>query len=349
MYDTLMQMGRWFGYRPRYEDLCRIWLPKEAAAWYAHIGEATEELQQELRRMERAKATPEEFGLAIRSHPSALMVTARNKMGSGEKQVLVGLSNNYIETTKLSVDAVDVNRQARDRFLRSLGECGTEGPQFAEVPGGLLVSDVPVGLVDSFLRDFVNERESILTDTRPVRQYVADRAADELSTWDVLIASRNSGTDDPVELSGWPVRPIMRSIGAGDLSRGVLSISGSRARVASRGMEKAGVDAEAVAAAEEAYVAWKRPEAGEAVNFPDRIYRAERTKPLLLLFNIRINPDVDEDLAGIIPEAPVVGWGISFPTSARPNDRVEYILNTVKLREMFGDDDTDEDLERDED
>ena len=27
MYDTLMQMGRWFGYRPDYQDLCRIWMP----------------------------------------------------------------------------------------------------------------------------------------------------------------------------------------------------------------------------------------------------------------------------------------------------------------------------------
>jgi hypothetical protein len=45
MYDTLMQMGRWFGYRADYEDLCRVWMPEEAASWYAHIAEATEELQ----------------------------------------------------------------------------------------------------------------------------------------------------------------------------------------------------------------------------------------------------------------------------------------------------------------
>ena len=34
MYDTLMQMGRWFGYRPGYEDLCRIWMPEAAEGWY---------------------------------------------------------------------------------------------------------------------------------------------------------------------------------------------------------------------------------------------------------------------------------------------------------------------------
>ena len=45
MYDTLMQMGRWFGYRPEYEDLCRVWMPEEAEGWYAHISESTEMLR----------------------------------------------------------------------------------------------------------------------------------------------------------------------------------------------------------------------------------------------------------------------------------------------------------------
>lgn len=28
-YDTLLQMCRWFGYRPGYEDLCRVYLTQE--------------------------------------------------------------------------------------------------------------------------------------------------------------------------------------------------------------------------------------------------------------------------------------------------------------------------------
>lgn len=51
MYDTLLQMGRWFGYRPGYEDLCRVWMPEEAQGWYAHIAESIEELRDELARM----------------------------------------------------------------------------------------------------------------------------------------------------------------------------------------------------------------------------------------------------------------------------------------------------------
>jgi len=65
MYDTLMQMGRWFGYRGGYEDLCRIWMPSEAIDWYAFIANAADELHDELRTMEKAKATPRMFGLEV--------------------------------------------------------------------------------------------------------------------------------------------------------------------------------------------------------------------------------------------------------------------------------------------
>ncbi|OLQ85285.1 Z1 domain-containing protein, partial [Vibrio panuliri] len=97
MYDTLMQMGRWFGYRNGYEDLCRIWMPDDAIDWYAFIANAAEELHDELKAMDQAKAAPEDFGLAVRSHPASLLVTAKNKMGSGlEVTTFVGLSNRFI-------------------------------------------------------------------------------------------------------------------------------------------------------------------------------------------------------------------------------------------------------------
>ncbi len=79
MYDTLLQMGRWFGYRPGFEDLCRVWLPIEAIDWYGHISESTDELRAELKRMYRAGRTPKDFGLAVRAHPDSLLVTAQRK------------------------------------------------------------------------------------------------------------------------------------------------------------------------------------------------------------------------------------------------------------------------------
>ena len=112
MYDTLLQMGRWFGYRTGYEDLCRVWMPEEAQGWYTHIADSIEELRDELARMQSVNATPRDFGLKVRSHPDTLLVTARNKMGSGRPlRVLIGLANSFVETAILRRDVRSLDRR----------------------------------------------------------------------------------------------------------------------------------------------------------------------------------------------------------------------------------------------
>ena len=128
MYDTLMQMGRWFGYRPGYQDLCRIWMPDAAQGWYEHVSESIEELRGEFRSMEASNATPEDFGLKVRSHPDTLIVTARNKMGTGAQIVVsIGLAGRLIETHTLRRDAesLEVNRNAARRLSQQLRQSGS--------------------------------------------------------------------------------------------------------------------------------------------------------------------------------------------------------------------------------
>ena len=47
MYDTLMQMGRWFGYRDSYMDLCRLYTPVQMQDWFKDIADATSDLLRE--------------------------------------------------------------------------------------------------------------------------------------------------------------------------------------------------------------------------------------------------------------------------------------------------------------
>lgn len=74
-------------------------------------------------------------------------------------------------------------------------------------------------------------------------------------------------------------------------------------------------------------------------NYPDRIYREERTRPLLAVHLLAIG-DEEEDLSS---EAPVAAWGLSFPGTAREEDRVEYLVNTTWMREHGLEDDVDDD------
>ena len=80
MYDTLMQMGRWFGYRPGYADLCRLYTTPQLIEWYQHIAFATEEMREQFDDMVRLNRTPLQYGLKIRSLPGVLQITAANRM-----------------------------------------------------------------------------------------------------------------------------------------------------------------------------------------------------------------------------------------------------------------------------
>ncbi len=87
-YDTLTQMCRWFGYRPNYEDLCKVYLTIESNEWYTFIAEAINELYEELEIMSLQEKTPKEFGLKVRDHQGSLIVTARNKMETAENSII---------------------------------------------------------------------------------------------------------------------------------------------------------------------------------------------------------------------------------------------------------------------
>lgn len=347
MYDTLMQMGRWFGYRVGYDDLCRIWMPRDAVAWYSHIAEATEELHQELRLMESAKANPKQFGLAVRSHPSTLMVTARNKLGSGMRTVAVGLSSNFVETAKLTSNWNDLKKNSNTaaRFVSKITGLGHSPNNAKSVAGGYLLDSVPVEVIDDFLLAWVNAEQSITTQIEPIRHYIRKRKDDELSSWDVHIATLKTGDLDTS--LGWPIIPITRKIGAFDLDRGFISIGGSKMRVSSRGVEKLGLTDELAAKVEAEYREERRFAPDAKVNYPGKIYREVRKRPLFALYLVSIKELDNSTITNHadFPEEPVVAWAISFPKSARADEKVEYIINTTKQRELFGEPDEDEDEE----
>lgn len=347
MYDTLMQMGRWFGYRTGYEDLCRIWMPAEAIGWYAYIANATEELHSEIHDMAAVPtATPRDFGLAVRSHPASLLVTARNKMGSGTKvTTLIGLSNKFVETSRVSTGSGDLsaNIDAAKSLLLKLRGAGVEEQRS---PWGALYCGVPVQFIDEFLAVWRNAEQSATTDPDPVRKYIRARSVDELKTWDVLVPSLTRGKSD--ETLGVPIVPATRYVDLQDLQHGFMSFSGKRMRVASRGVEKAGVEPARAEAAESRYREENGKTDGDRVNYPDSIYRRERDRGLFILHFVKAKaPDGQEDAkhVDLVTSDPVVAWGISLPVSSRAAERVEYVVNTVRYRELFGEDDEDEDQE----
>lgn len=90
-YDTLLQMGRWFGYRQGYEDLPRVWVTKGLDRDYAFLARVERDLREEIESVQGSEFTPRQVGVKVRAHPGRLQVTADNKMYSA-KLVQLGLS-----------------------------------------------------------------------------------------------------------------------------------------------------------------------------------------------------------------------------------------------------------------
>jgi len=333
MYDTLMQMARWFGYRPGYEDLCRVWMTPSAAGWYAHIAESIDELRGQVRAMEARRATPEEFGLMVRSHPDALMATSRMKMGSAEEVVRsLDLSAEFIETPILHADRTVLaqNLAAAKRLVEAIENAGHQLAAAERWPSGAprasagyLVRAVDAQHVINFLRDFTIYDRAAVIGSDPIIRYIRDRTALELEKWDILFPSVKPSDDNPrSDVLGVPIWCQSRT--AGESEGDELRLS-SRFRVASRGMERAGIDQEIAERAEKSFV-----ERTGNTNVPDREFRAVRARPLLMVHLLSVK-DAPESL-GTLASEPTAAFSISFPVTRLEGEKVQYVVNATWLR-----------------
>ena len=208
MYDTLLQMGRWFGYRPGYVDLCRLYTTDELRDFYSHITMAAEELRQEFDLMAVRGMTPSDFGLRVRSHPAGLVITAANKMRNGTPMT-VSYSGDITET--ISFDrATGVNRRNHERFGRFIQSLG---------------SPVHVASDNRIWRAVAGERVADLLEEITVHQASRKARGDYLSRyirsqnamgglvdWTVaLISNQAGGPELAAELGGWTAHPVQRT------------------------------------------------------------------------------------------------------------------------------------------
>ena len=324
MYDTLLQMGRWFGYRDGYSDLCQIWLSDEAIHWYRHISLATDELRSEVRRMKALNLTPKDFGLKVRAHPDSLIVTARNKMRTAQTiEKIISVSGQGLETARLhsSDDHIRANSLAAELLIK---EFRTSGIRQDESPRkNTIWRDVPKDIICRFLRRFESHPLNLAFQRDDLASFLENTSEPKLMQWDVVLPN---GEGDPIEFIGVSYRPQKRKV---DIHRDTSSIlvSGEKRRVGSRGIEKEGIREEIIREIE-------NDDKYRGKSVPDRAYRAKRTKPLLLLHLIK--PYFKEEEYDINGNT-LVAVGLSFPEfdDSDVTRRVRYRVNLVEWRNIF--------------
>ena len=118
---------------------------------------------------------PIDFGLKVRAHPDALLVTAQNKMRTSVliKRV-VSIANKSLETTyvKTNENVVNANKIVTERFLRELGNGGFT-MQSSEL-GNPIWQRVSKGLVANFVRDFAVDPANVKFQAKDLASFIAN-------------------------------------------------------------------------------------------------------------------------------------------------------------------------------
>lgn len=347
MYDTLMQMGRWFGYRIGYEKLFRIWMPDDAMGWYAHITRASNELKEEIAKMNRLGATPREFGLRVRAHPTSLIITAKNKMKHSERiERWITLDGEFFETPRFrpSIDIMRANVKRADSLLSAIvSQCGNP------VGSGnqpIFWSNVPRALICSFISKYENHPMNMEANGAALEQYINNN--NSFAKWDVLVINNaRAACQHSVDDLAVPIGPTTRQLSKKPTP---YCAYGSKLRIGAMGLTRHGLSKDDREKAEDDFRELKRAKYEQkygtnaeqklkSMNFPDRAYLIKGRNPILILYYLK--PDTEK---GVVPDGfdmesdLVVGYGIGFPKLAGSDPiYAVYYINMVEQRQYMDD------------
>ena len=327
MYDTLLQMGRWFGYRPNYDDLFKIWIGEDAIDWYGYITDAVNELKEELKRMERQNQTPEDFGLKVRQAPGALLITARNKMRTGTLvKRPITVSGRMIETPRLKAD--DETIASNEALCRSFVESISAETDYIDdtKTKAIIWRNIPKRAVIELVRNYVTHPWNLNFQPAALADYIADD--DSLDFWDVAIP-KGDETVDPIELkligsslSVFPVgRPLVRDL----TTKNMLKVYGRHVRIGAGGCTKIGLTEDQIRELRTKYGSSK-----------DSTFLKTKRNPLAL---IHILKNTNKEPAEGDPDI-VFALGLGFPYNGKEKT-ANYVVNINDLKNWV--DITDED------
>lgn len=232
--DSLMQMGRWFGYRKGYELLPRIWMSDDTRVKYEFMTVAEEELRDDLQRFMHGGAKPEEFGPRVRVHSRLAWIrpTGANRMQRAIKAEFDFSGINRQTTVFHDGDdaaaVLDANLSSTERFLNSAGTNLTK----SELKGAnsLVWRNVDVHQVADYLGGLsFHPGNQFFSDMKAFLKWLDEHAENASYTnWNVVVAGSTPKPDNSWEVSGKAVGRVNRSRFADKRSDGGVSIGALR-------------------------------------------------------------------------------------------------------------------------
>lgn len=344
--DTLLQMGRWFGYRPRYDDLVRVWIDPSIVELFDYSAEISEELREELAQMQALDLTPGDFGLKIRMHPESFRITAANKQKNaavvtGEVEVF----GHVFESTYLPPHGEPADQRNADAAEQLAATLWTKHSDLREQNGdGMTWRDVPAQAIERFFTAFVADSHDVFLgagEERGSKMLAALGAPGMPQKWDIRFVSGNAGppfsylSSKPDVLSvKTSERNTMKEVAEGrhhyiELGNRRLATGGD----VLKSMRKEDQD--------RARRAFKEDFPADKSNGPKEIsqtyaVRKGLSTPLLLIYKITANQKKAEP-KHYFPDEPLTGAAVAFPGDGEIRRHgVQFLANTVYVRESLG-------------
>ena len=220
MYDTILQMGRWFGYRDGYENLCRIFMTRSAREDFEFIAGVVKNLNNQVKIMKNRGKTPKDFALYLRSHEDVqrLMITGRLKMGAAKKIIITNthggkfIQNFLLEREKNKIES---NKLIISEFLLDIKENFLQNRLSEDVNPRLksryAFKDIPCEKIISLIEKFNLKFDPEKYDKDSLLKYINKRKKDQLQKWELIIDSGDiNKIKDSINIGGFNLIPVER-------------------------------------------------------------------------------------------------------------------------------------------
>lgn len=327
-YDSLLQMGRWFGYRRGFADVCRLYTTAEMEVWFRHVATASQDLRAELARMRIMLQTPKDYGLRVEAH-SVMGVTAANKRRHAIERRTGFAGEGKVQTVMHTARGpLEQNAGVTEQFLDLLGAPAIDPPR----PGGagratgFLWEGVEGRHVADFLGGLSYPPENVEIEAAALAAYIHDQIAQgELTSWTVFLAS---GDGNAVDIGPRPIQSVIRRPLAKQREAGRYVVK-SILNPPDEAIDLTDIEyADAMRRTAEARTLVGDPPPDRPSGVDIRAVRGRRPhNGLLILYPLDPKTDGLLDWSGA-----VIGTVISFPDSITANRRI-FLENTVLQRE----------------
>lgn len=201
-YDTLLQMGRWFGYRNGYADLPRIWMTDELRDWFRHLATVENEMRRDIDLYMVKGETPLDFAVRIRTHPT-LRVTAAAKMRDAVKAASA-FGGQRVQTRYFKAEDAAWLRKNERAACTLVSEALRRGAlvEHDKARDRQVLRGVPFELIVEFLGEYAFHEKSVEYEPKLLTSYIKRRVKDgALRRWNVALIGKEDAENNVYEFA----------------------------------------------------------------------------------------------------------------------------------------------------